>query len=43
MGTSMVSSQKHVGISQNSKLNFDEHLRNIESKVNRIVRIIRNL
>ena len=38
-----VVSQKHLGISLNSKLNFDEHLRNIQSKVNRIIGIIRNL
>ena len=37
-----VSSQKHLGISLDSKLNSDEDLRNIQSKVNRIIRIIRN-
>ena len=36
-----VSSQKHLGISLDRKLNSDEDLRNIQSKVNRI-RIIRN-
>ena len=38
-----VGSQKHLGISLDSKLNFDEHSRNIQSKVNRIAGIIRSL
>ena len=38
-----VGSLKHLGISLDSKLNFDEHLRTIQSKVNRINGIIRNL
>ena len=38
-----VGSLKHFGISLNSKLNFDEHLRNIQPKVNRIIGIIHNL
>ena len=31
---------KRLGISLDSKLKFDEHLRNIQSKVNRIIGII---
>ena len=38
-----VGSQKHLGISLDSKLNFDKHLRNIQSKVNRIIGVICNL
>ena len=38
-----VCSQKHLGISLDNKLNFDEHLRNIQSEVNRIIGITRNL
>ena len=38
-----VGSLKHLGISLDSEPNFDEHLRNIKSKVNRIIGIIRNL
>ena len=38
-----VGSQKHLEISLDSQLNFDEHLRNIQLKVNRIIAIIRNL
>ena len=38
-----VGSLKHLGISLDSKLNFDEDLRNIQSKVNRIIGIIHNL
>ena len=38
-----VDSQKHLRISMDSKLNFDEHLHNIQSKVNGIIEIIRNL
>ena len=38
-----VCSQKDLGISLDSKLNFDEHLRNIQSEVNRIIGITRNL
>ena len=38
-----VGSLKHLGISLDSKLNFNEHLDNIQSKVNRIIRIICNL
>ena len=37
------SSLKHLGISLDSKLNFYEHLRNIQSKVNIIIGIIHNL
>ena len=38
-----VGSLKHFGISLNSKLNFDKHLRKIQPKVNRIIGIIHNL
>ena len=38
-----VGSLKHLGISLDSKLNFDEDLHNIQSKVNRIIGIIHNL
>ena len=38
-----VGSLKHLGVSLYSKLNFDEHLRTIQSKVNRTIGIIRNL
>ena len=34
---------KHLGISPDSMLNFNEHLRNIQSKVNSIIKIIRSL
>ena len=34
---------KHFGISLDRKLNFDENLRNIQLKVNRIIGIIRSL
>ena len=33
----------HFGISLDRKLNFDKNLRNIQSKVNRIIGIIRSL
>ena len=35
-------SLKHLGISSDSKLNFDEHLRIIQSKVNIIIGIVRS-
>ena len=38
-----VGSQKDLGVSLDSKLNFDEHLRNIQSKVNGIIGITCNL
>ena len=38
-----VDSQKHLGISLDKKLNFDGHLGNSQSKVNRIIGIIRKL
>ena len=38
-----VGSLKHLGVSLYSKLNFDEHLRTIQSKANRTIGIIRNL
>ena len=34
---------EHLGISLDNKLNFGEHLRNIQSEVNRIIGITRNL
>ena len=33
-----VSSQKHIGIYLNTKLNFQEHVNNIISKVNKTIR-----
>ena len=33
----------HFGISLDRKLNFDENLHNTQSKINGIIRIIRNL
>ena len=40
---SQVGTLNLVGISLDIKLNFDEYLRNIQSKVNRIIGIISNL
>ena len=42
MQAAQLGSQKHLGILLDSTLNFDEHLRNIQSEVNRIIVIIRN-
>ena len=38
-----VSSQKHIGIYLNAKLNFQEHVNNIISKVNKTIRLWRKL
>ena len=35
--------QKHLGMKLDKKLNFDEHLRKVESKVNKTIGIIRKL
>ena len=37
------SSQKHLGMHLDKKLNFEEHLRKVESKVNKTIAIIRKL
>ena len=36
-------SQKHLGMQLDKKLNFEEHLRKVESKVNTVIGIIRKL
>ena len=38
-----VPSQKHLGLIFNSKLNFQEHLKNISNKVNKTIGILRKL
>ena len=38
-----MNSQKHLGMQLEKKLNFEEHLNKIESKVNKTISIIRKL
>ena len=38
-----MNSQKHLGMQLDKKLNFEEHLNKLESKVNKTINIIRKL
>ena len=38
-----VPTQKHLGVYLDTKLNFQEHLNNIISKVNKTIRLLRKL
>ena len=40
---SQKNSQKHLGMQVDKKLDFEEHLKNVKSKVNKTIRIIRKL
>ena len=40
---SQTNSQKHLGMQLDKKLNFEEHLKKVESKVNKTIGIIRKL
>ena len=43
MPVAQTNSQKHLGMQLDKKLNFEEHLKKVESKVNKTIGIIRKL